>query len=89
MGSHNSRRMVDDESLSQSGSGDDSDHEIDYAAILQSLINRWVYVNHLYSRYLCSSLLAVDRFILWLQIMIIIMILVGNSGTNPILPLLT
>lgn len=42
MGSYNSRRMVDDESLSQSGSEDDSDHEIDYAAILQSLINRWV-----------------------------------------------
>lgn len=45
MGSHNSRRMVDDDdsrSLSLSGSEDDSDHEIDYAAILQSLINRYV-----------------------------------------------
>ncbi|KAF5293504.1 hypothetical protein FQA39_LY02989 [Lamprigera yunnana] len=41
MGSNSSRtrRMVDEENRSHSGSDDDSDHEIDYAAILQSLIN--------------------------------------------------
>ncbi|KAB0793266.1 hypothetical protein PPYR_12886 [Photinus pyralis] len=41
MGSNNSRsrRMVDEESRHQSGSEDESDQELDYAAILQSLIN--------------------------------------------------
>lgn len=43
MGSYNSRRMVDeDDYLSPTDSEDESDHEIDYAAILQSLINRLV-----------------------------------------------
>lgn len=41
MGSYNSRRMIDDDSLSNTGSEDDSDQEIDYAAILQSLISRY------------------------------------------------
>lgn len=43
MGSNSSRsrRMVDEESRSRSASEEDSDQEIDYAAILQSLINRY------------------------------------------------
>lgn len=41
MGSYNSRRMVDEESQPHSGSDDDSDQDIDYAAILQSLISRY------------------------------------------------
>lgn len=43
MGSNSSRsrRMVDEENRSRSGTDDDSDQEIDYAAILQSLINRY------------------------------------------------
>lgn len=37
MGSYNSRRMIDDGSLSSSD--EDSDAEVNYSAILQSLIN--------------------------------------------------
>lgn len=39
MGAHNSRRMIDEVFLSSSD--DDSDHELDYTAVLQTLINRY------------------------------------------------
>lgn len=41
MGSYNSRRMLEAEAIARSESEDDSDQEIDYAAILQSLISRY------------------------------------------------
>lgn len=61
MGSNSSRarRMGDEENRSRSGSEDDSDQEIDYAAILQSLINRYTKyeLRFFYGKYLLTILL--------------------------------